>query len=1496
MTAMRTAVRRMARTFAILCWIASVIPTLASAQTKEGWLGWSSPHTAEYFPSADAACRSQWEYYQGGLSRYIGVNLDPGGVRGGCSWTQYQYLCLEETGARGNCGTIWPTFVELRCASGFVPRMGECVKLQDLIPERPCNCNNGGAENRQIGHPIVLSTGAKILQARDYASADGLFVIGRSYRSMPFGMSLNFIDPPLGLAGGWAFNFAYELQLSSFSGSPTSPSARVAVVAPDGTAYDFVMQSGGAFTPEGAAPTIRPYYVPTDLKLEYLGTLPSDLSTLQSATSQWKLTDRDDNVWTFQTVTRPNRSTPFSIGRPTSRVARGGYRWDFAYRSDNSLQTITDSFGRQATFNWSMFYVTSAAIPPAGSLPWPEAVANVSLPDGTSLRYSYDPPPAMSAPSTSQIQRLVKVERLNASSVAIDSTTYAYGDSRFARAITAITDFNGDQIASYAYDSRGRAVSSALANNAEAYTITNTEAYPELIRTVTTPMGKVVDYHYRHYDNGIGTSDIRLASISSHATANTPASTSSITYGSNSFIATETDEEGHVTSYSRDSKGRPTTIVEASGKPQARTTTITWNATFNLPDQVVRPDLQTDFSYYPNGQLHTRTETDTTAQSIPYSTNGQTRTWTYTWDTNGRLLSINGPRPVDTAGKDDLVTFAYDTAGNLQTSTNGLGQVTTFADYDVNGRPGTMTDPNGVVTAFTYDILGRTKTITVKHPSNSVLDATTTLEYDSRSRVSGITLPATEKLFIDYNASDQLMSIRAADGERHDYAYDADSNIVGETIKRSDGSTSQLIKRSFDELSRLLTETAGAQVASHYAYDKVGNLTGLTSPKGTATTQAFDPLNRLVTTVWPDSGSITRTYDSGDHVLSSTDPISATTQFIRDGFGDVIREISPDRGTSTYYYNEAGQLTASIDGRGQRIDFSRDILGRVTQKVPVGRPPSETIAYTWDTPALTGSYAVGRLSSVIDATGTTSFGYDHRGNLIAKRQTIGTGPADLAYTYDLANRITQIAYPSGRLVQYAYDTKGRISQIQTKMPSDPAWTMLANGFTYEPFASVETIALGNGLTVANDWSDDGRLASRRLYTTSGGVGLSSLAYTYDDNGNIGAVHDLLNDANNIYYGYDLNDRLMFASMTVGSPAGGTETYGYTSGTNRLASIVSASGTRSISYDGRGNTLSEARPGGASVSASYDGYARLLTYNRSGDPPQTNAYNGLDDRVGVTSGSTTHSFVYDPDGRLLGEYGASPSDVVAETIWLSPSAANDNQPFGGDDGVGGYAPLAVATGAGSSAELYWVHGNHLGVPIAITDASGTTAVPPAYTMAGFPGQTKTLSDIYYNRYRDYDSSFGRYIQTDPIGLEGGSNPYLYAEANPFKYIDPMGLEIGNQRRFFPESYPKPKPTRPRSPDCVPPPPPIDWCGSTGTGWIVPESPGGVNISNACKTHDACYASSTNRYTCDLGLMVDSYNQCRSQGAANSKCALIGTVYFLGVRAGGYFSYEGTGRRR
>jgi RHS repeat-associated protein len=119
---------------------------------------------------------------------------------------------------------------------------------------------------------------------------------------------------------------------------------------------------------------------------------------------------------------------------------------------------------------------------------------------------------------------------------------------------------------------------------------------------------------------------------------------------------------------------------------------------------------------------------------------------------------------------------------------------------------------------------------------------------------------------------------------------------------------------------------------------------------------------------------------------------------------------------------------------------------------------------------------------------------------------------------------------------------------------------------------------------------------------------------------------------------------------------------------------------------------------------------------------------------------------------------------------------------------------------STIGAHYVYADHLSVPRELTRASDNRMVwrwdaadpfgldqpdeNPARLSAftynpRFPGQIfDKETNNHYNFFRDYDPQTGRYIQSDPIGLEGGINTYGYVDGNPISFSDPLGLKPGD----------------------------------------------------------------------------------------------------------------------
>jgi RHS repeat-associated protein len=428
--------------------------------------------------------------------------------------------------------------------------------------------------------------------------------------------------------------------------------------------------------------------------------------------------------------------------------------------------------------------------------------------------------------------------------------------------------------------------------------------------------------------------------------------------------------------------------------------------------------------------------------------------------------------------------------------------------------------------------------------------------------------------------------------------------------------------------------------------------------------------------------------------------------------------------------------------------------------------PSNRTKYTYDS----GPNGKGRLTGASDANHSMTWAYDALGRVSSKKQTQGSVNQTVGYTYSNAD-LTTLTTPSGQTVTYTY-SDGLVASIAIN------GTTLLSSVAYEPFGPVRGWTWGNSTTT-----------EVRLYNTDGNPSqysaIESTTLAYDNAFRITGTTNASNSALSWTYGYDLLDRLSSAAATgttrgwtfdtngnrltqTGTVAG---TYTPSSSSNRLSSITGTP-ARTYSYDSAGNTLTY-----STTTFTYWNRGRMKTA-KVGSSTTTYYFNVLGQRIKKTGGSAgTVLMVYDETGHLLGEY-SSTGALVQETVWL------------------GDTPVATIRPNGSSVSVYYVHADHRNAPQMVTrpsdnkiawrwdtDPYGTTAPNQNPQSLGtfvynlrYPGQYyDSETGLFYNYFRDYDPQTGRYVESDPIGLRGGSySTYAYASGNPVSDIDPFGL--------------------------------------------------------------------------------------------------------------------------
>ena len=1062
--------------------------------------------------------------------------------------------------------------------------------------------------------------------------------------------------------------------------------------------------------------------------------------TLVKSGATWTLTTPNDSVETYIAVANGYAANVQALLQSIRK--RNGYTQSLHYDGNNYLTSVVDSYGRSLTLTYNTDY----------------NLATVDTPDGTTLNYGYT--------AVNGIQNITSVTYPTSPATSL---TYVYENATLFNTLTGVLDESGSLLYSWTYDADARALTSQIGNGPTANLTTIAYDDTSGTRTVTNALGVTDTYTFSSQQNMR-----KLIGINRAATATTAAASRVFTYDTNGYLASSTDWNGTLTNYVNSPQGFPTSITEAVGTPQARSTTITY--TYSHPDIIMtmeKPGLSMTSFHDANGNPLAITWVDTTTTTVPYSTKGSGRTWLYTYDATGEVLSAADPRKNKTK-------FAY-TSGALTRVTDALGHVTKFT-VNGGGRPLTILDPNAVSTTITYDGRQRPLTSTVATAAGPL---TTSWTYYNRGDVT-TTLPDGSLLMRIVDSAHRQIAIADNYDNQLDWVLDANGDAVDRVIFDPSGAIKFQRPATYDGLGRMLKDTSTVTSASTvYTYDSNGNVLTVTDPLGHTTVRVFDPLNRLTQSTDVSGGVTSYTFDQRDLPLTVTDPNGNTTTYVYDGFGNLLQQTSPDTGVTVYHYDNKGNLTKKTDADAAVTKFTYDDLSRILTKT---YPADSTlnVAFTYDQAG--HGKGIGRLTSLTDAAGSLSRNYDERGNMLAERRVNGTNTLLTAYTYDAASRVSSIVYPSGAVSSFTRDSAGRV----IRMPFAATGGDQANSLftiTHLPFGPVNYIKYNNGDLTSFAFDADYR-QTKLEYDNYQNVPYLQWIYGYDNADNVSAITDGIKSANDQAFGYDPLNRLTSASSsgTYGTlswkydPNGNllsrvsgstTFAYGYKGGTNRLSTSTWPGFSETYTYTATGNVNRITANGSPAFIATYTQANRLNSVTGGPVAIKSMIYDAFGKRIAKADpGNPPILYSYDLEGNLIEENN---SGVVTDYIYL--------------DGVN------VANWEPSQHHLYAMNADRLGTPLVSRDEYGVTNWAAFSQPYGFMTQTVASGaysgpvtqnlrlpgqyydpeyTLHHNGFRDYAEALGRYIEADPIGLVGGTNSYIYGSDNPQTYIDKNGL--------------------------------------------------------------------------------------------------------------------------
>ncbi len=704
-----------------------------------------------------------------------------------------------------------------------------------------------------------------------------------------------------------------------------------------------------------------------------------------------------------------------------------------------------------------------------------------------------------------------------------------------------------------------------------------------------------------------------------------------------------------------------------------------------------------------------------------------------------------------------VTRFAFDPSGNKVSETDALGHETTW-EYDEHGRLLEHMLPVGGKHEYSYDHRGWL----VEHvdPCGSV----TRHGYDTQGDRVRTRHPDGGETRRRFDRRGLLIAELRADGTEHAFAYDEAGNLVEEvhegvsqehTVdmlgrRRATVTGEQQIRYTHDRDGRIVAKEApdggverwtydangevtsyadAAQNTWHTERDRMGRPTGVRTPMGQSrsTTRGLD--NRFASHLDGAGHGYRYAYDRARRLVRHETDDGAVERYRRDAAGRVDRIDYSGGGARAFERDGDGYAVGLSLSDGTTIAFERDALGRCRGAVetPAGEVP-------YDENAPVGRHI--RFERRYDAGGqiAAEAGLDSRARLrfatAGRLVHLDIDGVAFRINRDPRGRVVRVDAPDG---QYRVADGGVITPHGARVLSSPgAWLVRDTGD--------RSVA-----AYLSEVDDTGTLREERLIVSESRSQWVH-RFAHDADGRIDEAFDASGNRCVDDMSYGEGQRLS------ADQHGGVEH----DVRGRVTSRRLAAGVQRLWWDDLDRLREVENPDGTVVRYRYDAERRLV--ERIEDPvagrPSVWRFGWVGDRL-----ISEHR----PDGTVVRYLRLNAASWVPWAAWVE-------------------APHVAG-------QLLLLHPDARGAVVAATDSVGAVHWLGEYSPhgvcfardRGFDNRLRLAgmwadptTGIYYNRYRWYVGAWGRYLTPDPLGIEGGENPYGYVEGDPLHRFDPLGL--------------------------------------------------------------------------------------------------------------------------